>query len=132
MISLHGPLEFAVHFGRIYTFSLPKSFTEDTEQVTVKKFQATLKRSYKALSAFNLPGRIRTCRPKYSAKFSKKKGKKKKNTKSRFFLGSEEKEDKKKRKEKPSRSSFFTVIRSKEKLELFLQARGFRECEVNV
>ena len=132
MLSIHGPLEFRVHFGRIYTFSLPKSFTEDTEQVTVKKFQEALKRSYKTQVSFNRPIRVRTCRPKYSTAFSKKMGKKKKTAKSSLSFLGEEDDEKKKRKEKPSRSSFFTVIRSREKLDTFLQARGFHEHDVSI
>ena len=119
--SIHGEMEFAVHFGRIYVLSIPKSFTEDTECPTVRVFQTNLSRGYKPR-----PSVLSTTRS------NRKYGRKNLNTaKSRNYKkrkGNELREDGKKTpKEKSSRSSFFTIVSSQEKIASFLTQRGFNE-----
>lgn len=121
--SIHGEMEFAVHFGRIYVLNVPKSFTEDTESPTIKVFQTNLSRGYKPRpSVLSAPRNIK----KYSRKdYSIVKGRKFKKRK-----GNEVGEDGKKvPREKPSRSSFFTVVSSHEKILSFLTQRGFKETK---
>lgn len=49
---MHGrELEFNVHFGRLYTFHVPRSMTEDTDPTTVKTFQISLKRGFENKAA---------------------------------------------------------------------------------
>lgn len=121
-VTLHGEMEFAVRFGRIYIFRVPKSFIEDAESVTVRMLQANLKRGYKAKPTG-------TAKPKRelvvtnstvtrrNARSRKKRQKPK-----------EPKKKEKKMQEKPCRSSYFTIVKSKaEQLERFLIENGFFE-----
>ena len=114
-------MEFAVHFGRIYVLNVPKSFTEDTESPTVRVFQTNLSRGYKPRpSVLTTPRNIK----KYVRRnYNTAKGRNLKKRK-----GNEVGEDGKKLpKEKSSRSSFFTVVSSHEKIMSFLTQRGFKE-----
>lgn len=38
-MSIHGKLEFVVHFGRIYAFDIPQASYEDSEPITITDFQ---------------------------------------------------------------------------------------------
>ena len=118
---MHGEMEFAVRFGRIYIFRVPKSFIEDPESVTVQMLQANLKRGYKAKPT----GTKKTKRElvvtnsgvtRRNARRSRQKRQKPK-----------EKKKEKKMQEKPCRSSYFTIIKSKKQAELFLREHGFVE-----
>ena len=121
--SIHGEMEFAVHFGRIYVLNIPKSFTEDTESPTVRVFQTNLSRGYKPRPSVLSPTRSNR---KYGKKnFNPAKGRNYKKRK-----GNELREDGKKTpKEKASRSSFFTVVSSQQKIASFLAQRGFKEVQ---
>ena len=125
--SLHGVMEFAVHFGRIYIFRIPKSFIEDPEAVTVKMLQSNLNRGYKTTQTkpkqakrdlvVSHHGNVKRRKKKRSRKKQKKQeenNNKKKDTKL---------------KEKPCRSSYFTSVKSKQTAELYLVGRGFTEVE---
>lgn len=116
--SIHGEMELAVHFGRIYVLNIPKSFTEDTESPTVSVFQTNLSRGYKPRPS------VLSATPRNNKKYGRTmKGRNLKKRKN-----NEVGEDGKKvPKEKPSRSSFFTIISSHEKIMSFLTQRGFRE-----
>ena len=120
--SLHGVMEFAIHFGRLYVLNVPKSFTEDTESPSVRVFQTNLARGYKPRpSVLSTPRNIRKygrSRVIYSGKFKSRWNKTRRGTE----VG---KDGKKVPKEKPSRSSFFTVVSSQEKVVSFLTQRGF-------
>ena len=37
--TIHGVLEFVVHFGRIYAFDIPHALSEDSEPITIKDLQ---------------------------------------------------------------------------------------------
>lgn len=123
--SLHGVLEFAVHFGRIYIFRVSKSFIEDPEAVTVKMLQSNLNRDCKS----------KRTKPKQQRDIVVSHGgvsrRKKKRSRKKRVKKEEKNKDKKdkKPKEKPCRSSYFTSIKSKLTAELFLQTHGFTEVE---
>ena len=122
--SIHGEMEFAVHFGRIYVLNIPKSFTEDTECPPVRVFQTNLSRGYKPR-----PSVLSTTRNnrKYNRKnFNTLKGRKCKKRKGNEVVGED---GKKTPKEKASRSSFFTVVSSQEKIASFLTQKGFKEAQ---
>ena len=122
--SIHGEMEFAVHFGRIYVLNIPKSFTEDTESPTVRVFQTNLSRGYKPR-----PSVLSTTKSnrKYGRKnFNTAKGRNYKKRKGNELVGED---GKKTPKEKASRSSFFTVVSSQEKIASFLTQRGFKEVQ---
>lgn len=118
MPSIHGEMEFAVHFGRIYVLNIPKSFTEDTESPTVSVFQTNLSRGYKPRPS------VLSTTPRNDKKYVKtlksRKVKKRKNNE----VGED---GKKAPNRKPSRSSFFTIVTSHEKIMGFLMQRGFLE-----
>ena len=117
METIHGKMEFATHFGRLYVLNIPKSFTEDSEPPSVGNFQTNLSRGYKPRpSVLSVPRDIR----KYGkTRRSKSKGKD-------FEIG---KAGKKIPKEKASRSSFFTLVSSQEKAVHFLTQKGFSEAQ---
>lgn len=119
--AVHGEMEFAVRFGRIYIFRVPKSFIEDAESVTVQMLQANLKRGYKAKpTGTGKPKRelvvTNSSVTRRNARRSRQKPKKPK-----------EKKKEKKMQDKPCRSSYFTIIKSKEQVERFLRENGFVE-----
>lgn len=116
--SIHGEMELAVRFGRIYVLNIPKSFTEDTESPTVSVFQTNLSRGYKPRPS------VLSTTPRNDKKYVRTlKSRKVKKRKSND-VGED---GKKMPKEKPSRSSFFTIVSSHEKIMSFLTQRGFVE-----
>ena len=126
MPTIHGKMEFAIHFGRLYVLNTPKSFTEDCEPPSVGIFQTNLTRGYKPRpSVLSVPrtirkyGKRRRGQSKRKSRRWDKKGKV-------FETG---KDGKKVPKEKASRSSFFTVVSSQEKAVDFLTQRGFSEAQ---
>ena len=126
MPSIHGQMEFATHFGRLYVLNIPKSFTEDSESPSVGIFQTNLTRGHKPRpSVLSVPHNIR----KYGkTRGSQSKGKSQRwNKKGKVFeIG----EDRKKiPKEKASRSSFFTVVPSQEKAVDFLTQKRFSQAQ---
>ncbi|XP_044182237.1 uncharacterized protein LOC114966062 isoform X2 [Acropora millepora] len=123
--SIHGKMQFAIHFGRLYVLNIPKSFTEDSEPPSVGIFQTNLTRGYKPRpSVLSVPSNIRkygkTRRSPNKRKFQRR------NMKGKVF---ETEDGKKISKEKASRSSFFTVVSSQEKAVDFLTQRGFSEAQ---
>ena len=125
MPSIHGKMQFAIHFGRLYVLNIPKSFTEDSEPPSVGIFQTNLTRGYKPRpSVLSVPSNIRkygkTRRSPNKRKFQRR------NMKGKVF---ETEDGKKISKEKASRSSFFTVVSSQEKAVDFLTQRGFSEAQ---
>lgn len=127
--SIHGDMELAIHFGRLYVLNIPKSFTEDTESPSVSVFQTNLSRGYKPRpSVLSAPRNIR----KYGrgrGNFNKRKSNSRWNKKGKGVKVGED--GKKIPKEKASRSSFFTVVSSQEKAVDFLTRRGFVEGETS-
>ena len=118
-------MEFAIHFGRLYVLNIPKSFTEDSEPPSVRIFQTNLSRGYKPRPNVHSVPRDKnygmTRRSQNKGKFQRR------NMKGKGFeIG---KDGKKIPKEKASRSSFFTVVSSQEKVVDFLTQRGFSEAQ---
>lgn len=127
MPSLHGEMEFAIHFGRLYVLNIPRSFTEDTESPSVRVFQTNLARGYKPRPSVLSPpknlrkyGRVRANyrNGKFKSRWNKK----------RKSVGVGE-DGKKVIREKASRSSYFTVVSSPEKVMSFLRQRSFMATE---
>ena len=126
--SIHGDMEFAIHFGRLYVMNVPKSFTEDTESPSVRVFQTNLARGYKPRpSVLSTPRNIRKYGSRSRSHYNNGKFKSRWNKKRKGFEIGED--GKKVPKEKPSRSSFFTFVSSQEKAVSFLTQRGFEEAE---
>ena len=115
--SIHGALEFVVHFGRLYVFNVPRAFSEDTEPMSASALQANLLKSSTHLSASGLAARGPRAKDAWKSRKTKKKPPKRV-TESNL---------RKQRKEKPTRSSFFTFVSSRDKAEAFLRERRFVE-----
>ncbi|XP_029201631.2 uncharacterized protein LOC114966061 isoform X2 [Acropora millepora] len=126
--TIHGKMEFATHFGRLYVLNIPKSFTEDSEPPSVGNFQTNLSRGYKPRPSVLSVPRDREIRKYGKTRRSKSKGKSLRwNKKGKDFeIG---KDGKKIPKEKASRSSFFTLVSSQEKAVHFLTQKGFSEAQ---
>ena len=124
---VHGAtLDFNVHFGRLYTFHVPRSLTEDTDPVTVKSLQISLKKGFESKAAS-----IMSLSPKASGgkllrrPFTRRRRKpKKENEKS-----GEEKPGKKEEKQRSPKHSLFTNLpdESVTSLTKLLERKGFRE-----
>ena len=122
---VHGCREFAVHFGRIYMFSVPHILLEDSESITIamlrtnkQKSSVLVRRSshsQEELAPLSVTyvdqeeerARRRNRRAKRNVTFSETKKKRKRGN--------------------PSRSSLFTVVHSPDRVENFLHYSGFRQ-----
>ncbi|XP_068758712.1 uncharacterized protein [Montipora capricornis] len=114
---IHGCLEFAVHFGRVYLFSVPHVLLEDGESVTIAMLR-TNKRKIDKLKTRRLPGQVQYV-DEEEARAERRRRRKSKRT----VKDGENK--KKKKRGNPSRSSFFTEVRSPHKVEEFLRRSRF-------
>ena len=120
-----GILQFNVHFGRLYTFHVPRSMTEDTDPTTVKTVQISLKKGFesKAACLMSLPATSST-RKVFRLK-PKQHRKKPKN----FEKKDDEKVDVKKNEKRSPKHSLFTNIPEEcvTKITSYLEGRGFAE-----
>ena len=115
---LHGCYEFAVHFGRVYMFSVPHSLLEDGESITIAMLRANKRKS-------TIPQENRQA-PK-TVKFANQETERDRRRRRRPKRAVSTDENRKKRvRAKPSRSSFFTVMHSPEKAMAFLLKSEFR------
>ena len=121
-----GILQFNVHFGRLYTFHVPRSMTEDTDPTTVKTVQISLKKGFESKAAclmslqassstkklFRLKPRNRRKKPKHLEK-----------------KDDEMQEGGKKNEKRSPKHSFFTNIPKEcvAKIMSYLEGRGFAE-----
>ena len=115
---LHGCYEFAVHFGRVYMFSVPHSLLEDGESITIEMLRANKQKS-------NIPQENRRA-PKTVAFVNPEteRARRRRRRPNRAVITDENR--KKRVRAKPSRSSFYTVVNSPERVEAFLEAFGFQ------
>ena len=118
--AIHGELEFAVHFGRVYVFSVPKSFIWDPRPVTVAMLKSNLRRRTREQALRQSP-RTR------GVQFHDPDDASRRRRAPRKRRPQPKEDKKKKKKEKPCRSSFFTVVHSTEKAARFLRRWGFRK-----
>ena len=115
---LHGCYEFAVHFGRVYMFSVPHSLLEDSESITIAMLRANKRKS-------KIPQENREFRE--TEKFVNPEAERARRRRRRPKRAVSTDETRKKRvRAKPSRSSFFTVVHSPEGVEEFLEKFGFQ------
>lgn len=117
---IHGDLEFAVHFGRVYLFSVPHALLEEGGSVTVAMLR-TNKRKVDRSEITAVPGRVTYADEE--ARVGRRRRRK-----SRQTVENEEKKKKRKR-GNPSRSSLFTEVRSPQKAKKFLLCFGFNPEE---
>ena len=113
---IHGYLEFAVHFGRVYLFSVPHALLEEGGSVTIAMLR-TNKRKVERSENRAVPERVRYADEEARAGRRRRR-------KSRQTVENEEKKKKRKR-GNPSRSSLFTEVRSPQKAKKFLLCFGF-------
>ena len=119
-----GTLQFDVHFGRLYTFHVPRSMTEDTDPMTVKNIQISLKKGFESKAAC-LMSLESTSTTKKLFRLKPKHRKKKKDFENKK---EDEKAGKKNQKRSP-KHSFFTNIPEEcaTNIVAYLQERGFAE-----
>jgi hypothetical protein len=121
-----GILEFNVHFGRLYTFHVPRSMTEDTDPSTVKTVQISLKKGFesKAACLMSLQSTSKTRKLFRIKPKRRKKGKEKQNEEKK----DEENSTRKNAKRSP-KHSFFTNVPDEcaTNIITYLKMRGFAE-----
>ena len=116
---VHGCREFAIHFGRSYMFSVPHILLEDSEPITIAMLRTNKRKPSKPKRDVRVPGRVTYVDQEEERARRRNRRAKRKLTSS---------ETKKKRKRgNPSKSSFFTVVHSPERVEIFLHDTGFRQ-----
>ena len=116
---VHGCCEFAIHFGRIYMFSVPHILLEDSEPITIAMLRTNKRKPSKPKRDVRVPGSVTYVDQEEERARRRKRRAKRKVTSS---------ETKKKRKRgNPSRSSLFTVVHSSDRVEIFLYEKGFRQ-----
>ena len=123
---VHGKtLEFNVHFGRLYTLHVPRALTEDTDPITVKSLQISLKKGFESKAAS-----LMSLNPDASGKklFRRPLNRRKKSKKAKVD-NSEEKREKKPEKKRSPKHSFFTNLPDEciASLKTFLEKKGFQE-----
>ena len=110
---VHGRYEFVVHFGRIYVFSVPQSLLEDNESLTIALLRANRRIKSMHQSERDVPSEVRYADETGQTRRAKK-------------PFSKNESQNKRKKGKPSRSSFFTVVHSPERVKTFLHSQGFQ------
>ena len=116
---VHGCREFAIHFGRIYMFSVPHILLEDSEPITIAMLRTNKRKPSKPKRDVRVPGRVAYVDQEEERARRRNRRAKRKLTSS---------ETKKKRKRgNPSKSSLFTVVHSPDRVEIFLHDTGFRQ-----
>ncbi len=118
-----GILEFNVHFGRLYTFHVPRSMTEDTDPTTVKTVQISLRKGFESKAAC-LMSLQSTSTTKKLFRMKPKRRRKQKQAETK----DDEKPARKNEKRSP-KHSFFTNIPEEcvAKIITYLEMRGFAE-----
>ena len=116
---VHGCREFAIHFGRIYMFSVPHILLEDSEPITIAMLRTNKRKPSKLKRDVRVPESVT-----YVDQEEERARRRKRRTK-RKVTSSESK--KKRKRGNPSRSSLFTVVHSPDGVEIFLYETGFRQ-----
>ena len=116
---VHGCREFAIHFGRIYMFSVPHILLEDSEPITIAMLKTNKRKPSKPKRDVPVPESVT-----YVDQEEERARRRKRRTK-RKVTSSETK--KKWKRGNPSRSSLFTVVHSPDRVEIFLYETGFRQ-----
>ena len=116
---VHGCREFAIHFGRIYMFSVPHILLEDSEPITIAMLRTNKRKPSKLKRDVRVPESVT-----YVDQEEERARRRKRRTK-RKVTSSETK--KKRKRGNPSRSSLFTVVHSPDGVEIFLYETGFRQ-----
>ena len=114
---LHGCYEFAVHFGRVYMFSVPHSLLEDSESITIAMLRANKRKSTISQGNREAPETVKFVNPETERARRRPRPKR---------AVSMDENRKKRVRAKPSRSSFYTVVHSSERVEAFLEAFQFQ------
>ena len=116
---VHGCREFAIHFGRIYMFSVPHILLEDSEPITIAMLRTNKRKPSKPKRDVRVPESVT-----YVDQEEERARRRSRRTK-RKVISSETK--KKRKRGNPSRSSLFTVVHSPDRVEIFLYETGFRQ-----
>ena len=115
---VHGCLEFAVHFGRIYMFSVPHTLREDSESITIAMLRANKRKPNVAKGNRRAPRAVT---------YVNQEAERDRRRQRRVKRPVAPDENKKKRKRgNPSRSSLYTVVHSPCRVEMFLYHSGFQ------
>ena len=115
---LHGCREFAVHFGRIYMFCVPHSLLEDIDSITIAKLRANKQKPRAPQNNRRAPRSVTYVDQEAErARRRKRRPKRAVNT---------DENRKKRKRENPSRSSFYTVVHSPDRVKTFLDRCGFQ------
>ncbi|KAL9959557.1 hypothetical protein ACROYT_G032888, partial [Oculina patagonica] len=115
---LHGCYEFAVHFGRIYMFGVPHCLLEDSESITIAMLRANKRKPGVPQSNRRAPNQVAFVNPETERARRRRRRPKR--------AVSAEENKKKRIRAKPSRSSFYTVVHSPDRVEEFLHECGFQ------
>lgn len=121
---LHGTYELAVHFGRMYLFSIPQFLLEDVESLSIDMLRANKLKVGMKQSKRGAPSSIKYVDLETERNLRRKRRQKKE-------IKSDEKVTKRKR-GKPSRSSFYTIAHFIDNVECLLKSHGFQAEEVAV
>ncbi|KAJ7353981.1 hypothetical protein OS493_030827 [Desmophyllum pertusum] len=115
---LHGCREFSVHFGRIYMFCVPHSLLEDIDSITIAKLRANKRKPRDPQNNRRAPRSVTYVdQEEERARRRKRRPKRAVNT---------DENRKKRKRENPSRSSFYTVVHSPDRVKTFLDRCGFQ------
>ena len=115
---IHGTFELAVHFGRLYLFSIPHLLLEDCESVSIEMLRTNKFKNRIQQDSRRAPTAINYINQETERRFRRTK-------KPNKHITTEEKKNKRKR-GKPSRSSFYTVVHSPDRIKTFLRSHGFQ------
>ena len=115
---LHGCYEFAVHFGRVYMFSIPHSLLEDGDSITIAMLRANKRKSTVPEEKRRAPKTVQFSNPETERDRRRRRRPKR--------VVSTDENRKKRARTRPSRSSFFTIMHSPVRANAFLLKSEFR------
>lgn len=115
---LHGIYELAVHFGRMYLFSIPHFLLEDSESLSIAMLKANKLKVGIKQGKRSAPASVTYVDQEMERD-------RRRNRKPKKEIKSDEKTKRRKR-SRPSRSSFYTIVHSVNNVQSFLRSYGLQ------
>ena len=115
---IHGHLEFAVHFGRVYMFSVPHVLLEDGEPISIAMLRTNKRKTVK-------PPRGRRALPREVSFVNEQQERARRRKRRAKCTVACESNRKKHKRGNPSRSAFYTFVHFPDRVKKFLRKSNF-------
>ena len=115
---IHGRLEFVVHFGRVYMFSVPHVLLEDGEPISIAMLRTNKRKTVK-------PPRGRHVLPREVSFVDEQEERARRRQRRAKRTVACESNRKKRKRGNPSRSAFYTSVHFPDRVKKFLRESNF-------